>query len=166
MSIIPTQNARIRRKGALHLAFDKLFSEPFGMNKLETYSERFVPNAEADLATVSAEAPTPFRRHLKIAAFWTAIGSAALGAAANIYAFERYNSGENASLTGKMEINRDIENLNTVAIVFYSLAGVAAATWLTLTLWPDESEKGVDVTVLPDIGVGKAGLGVIIQIDY
>jgi len=150
---------QIGRKGALHLAFEELFSEPFGQSKLNEYIAGFAPRVEPVVTTVEAEAPSSTRSFLKKTAMWTAVGATALGAAASIWAYQLYGSGEDVSQQRRVELNRDIEKLNTTAVVFYAIAGTAAATWLTLSLWPDE------VTITPVVGTDSFGMGLTIVVD-
>jgi len=155
---------RIGRKGALHLAFEELFSEPFGKRKLDAYTGRLVSSAAAG-PVVKAESGSSTRSVLKTAAFWTAIGSVALGAAANVWAYERYYSGDGASQAERVDLNRDIETLNTTAVVFYVVAGVAAATWLTLVLWPDDAGETRNWAITPAISPDSVGLGFRFTLD-
>ena len=149
---------RIGRKGALHLAFEELFSEPFGKEKLAEYTRTFGLEITSVSAFLKEKAPST-RSYVKQTAFWTAIGAAAIGAAANIWAYERYSSGDGTSQTRRAELNQDIERLNTTAVVFYAIAGAAAATWLTLVLWPDETNELERMSVTPLFSPDSVGLG-------
>jgi hypothetical protein len=92
---------------------------------------------------------------VKQTALWTTIGATVTGVALNFWALERQSTGEDASHQRKVELNKQIDQLNTAAIIFYALAGTAAATWLTLTLWPDDT----DVTIQPSFGPTSIGIG-------
>jgi hypothetical protein len=131
-SKLATRTFDVGSKGSLHFAFEELFSEPFGKQKLSDYQSVFWTRPEPDaLVSIEAEA----------------------------WAMERQNTGENATHARKAELNQQIDKLNTAAIVFYALAGTAAATWLTLTLWPDESAGESDVTIYPSVGPTSIGIG-------
>ncbi len=148
------------RKGSMHLAFEELFSQPFGSQEVETYRGVFAQEAEAfSLTTVEAEAPARTRSVLKQTALWTTIGATAVGVALHFCAMERQTSGEDESHQRKAELNEEIDRLNIAAVVFYALAGTAAATWLTLTLWPDDSTDDSGVMIYPSVGPTSIGIG-------
>ena len=135
---------------------------PFGKSKLNAYASRVNTEAASVTATLEAQAPSSTRTWVKQTAFWSAIGATAIGAAANIWAHERYSSGDDASQARRSELNRDIERLNTTAMVFYAVAGAAAATWLTLVLWPDETGRTGDVTITPTLSPDSVGIGLTV----
>jgi len=145
-------------KGSLHRAFEDLFSEPFGEMNLEDYQSTFGARPDA-FVSIEEQAPGQARPVVKQTALWTAIGSAAVGVGLSFWAMERKSAADGASHERKVELNQQIDKLNTAAIVFYALAGTAAATWLTLTLWPDEPEGENSVTIYPSVGPGSIGIG-------
>lgn len=150
----------VGRKGSLHQAFKDLFSEPFGKQNLSEYEIAFGTQTEPDaFVSIEAEAPGRARSIVKQTALWTTIGATAVGVGLSFWALERQSAGEGASHERKVELNQQIDKLNTAAIVFYALAGTAAATWLTLTLWPGESEGESGVTIYPSVGPTSFGIG-------
>jgi hypothetical protein len=160
-SALAARAVDVGRKGSLHTAFEDLFSEPFGRQQLSDYRRVFTTRPEAEsFASIRAKAPGRAGSIVRQTALWTAIGAATVGVAANIWALERQSSGEDASHERKVELNREIDRLNTAAVVFYALAGVAASTWLTLALWPDDSEGDGDITVVPDVGPSSMGISI------
>jgi hypothetical protein len=159
-SMLVVKTVGVGSKGSLHLAFEDLFSEPFGKQKLLDYRGVFGAQPEPDaLVSIEAEAPGRTRSIVRQTALWTTIGATAAGAALNLWALERQSAGEGASHERKAELNRQIDSLNTAAVVFYILAGSAAATWLALTLWPDESTGDGSVTIYPSVGPTSVGIG-------
>jgi hypothetical protein len=155
-SKLVARTVTVGRKGSLHMAFEDLFSEPFGKEKLSAYQNIFGTQPEGDaFVSIEAEAPERTGSIVKQTALWTTIGATVTGVALNFWALERQSTGEDASHQRKVELNKQIDQLNTAAIIFYALAGTAAATWLTLTLWPDDT----DVTIQPSFGPTSIGIG-------
>ncbi len=138
LSRLALKPARVTRKGALHLAFDKLFNTPFHARDVAIYEKErrrtyfllanHQPPAEGQLTRETAKTLT----------LWTAVGAAAAGGALTLFAAGRHAAGKNDSNYDRDKNNKTIEKLNTSAVVCYTVAGVAAMSWLTLLLWPED----------------------------
>ena len=127
------EHASIERKGALHLAFEQLFSRPFGEHSVAEFEHAWSPPAlEADTPEPRASRWTARR-----IAGWTFVGSASLGLALQGIALERYVTGLHASQAERHARNDQIDQLDLAAYALYGVAGFAGATWLGATLWPD-----------------------------
>jgi len=157
-SKLVAKKIEVGNKSSLHLAFEDLFSEPFGEMNLADYQSTFGTQAD-ELVSIEAQAPVRTRPIIKQTALWTTIGATAVGVGLSFWAMERKSAGDGASHEQRVELNEQIDKLNTAAIVFYALAGTAAATWLTLTLWPDEPADESGVTIYPSVGPGSIGIG-------
>jgi hypothetical protein len=180
----------VARKGALHLAFERLFEKPFGAAEVEAFEHRFRAHATRPVATEPPvmdppegnpddqpddrlgepgdqpddqsndqpdDQPEPHagarpgagraahrapgagvRARVQTIAGWTAVGTGALGLAAGVAATERYYGGRDASHRERLQRNQQIRTWTATSLVLGSVAGAAAATWLTAVLWPDD----------------------------
>jgi hypothetical protein len=131
----------IGRRGALNLAFERLFATPFGDADVLSYVRR----ATAEPIDKTPPRDLPRTRQL----VGTVSGSIAIGAAATsltlgIISAERYLGGAGASQTEILSRNRQVHNLNVASIAFLAVAGAAGLTWGCTKLWP---ETGASVEV-------------------
>ncbi|MCP4603747.1 MAG: caspase family protein [Proteobacteria bacterium] len=153
LSTLSSHPVQIARKGALHLAFEKLFDTPFDSSQVRKYKKSYIAMHEPML---TKQAQAKERRTPKYigeqAALWTTVGCAAGGLAMTLSAVGLKQKGEDASQERRHGLNATIGNLNTAAIVFYSIAGAAGVTWLTLKLLPDNDSVTMSLTpvVTPD----------------
>ena len=140
----------IASKGALHLAFAKLFAAPFGAADVANYRRNYRRNHRATpMIWREAVWPRSSRDRVGRIAGWTGIGAAALGVSATLWAGKRQRDGKNASGASLAPINSDIRTLNRASYSLYGVAGVAAGTWLTTKLWPNKSSGVPAVTLAP-----------------
>jgi hypothetical protein len=157
----------IARKGALHLAFEALFSTPFGPAQVSAFEQRYLEALRADLVALDEARGSPRRARVRRVASWTAVGAVALGVGANLWAAERRGAGEGASQAERDELNGTIDTLNTTSVVCYAVAGAAGATWLAMTLFPGKAQPDRRVIVRPTpAGTGGAGAGVALEISW
>jgi hypothetical protein len=166
LSMLQFRSVLVARKGALRLAFESLFTEPFGSEDVAAFEDSYCKAGDTvGVLTVEAEVPARTGVTIKKVAQWTVIGAAALGVSMNLWALERYDTGKNASQARRARLNTEIGRFNTAARVFYALAGVAAVTWLTFTIWPGEDDsQGLGVTVVPQPGPEVVGFGLLIEL--
>ncbi len=144
LSQLQKQPVRLARKGALHLAFAKLFSSPFGVEDVALYSKEY----RWDLSPPSRSR----RKTVARVAGWSAIAAGTLGVSATLLAFQRQGKGKNIASDKRDNINSQIRTLNRASIVLYGVAGAAAATWLTAKYWPERSPP--KVVIAPGAGGG------------
>ena len=124
----------IGHRGALNLAFEKLFASPFGNADVLSFTRR----GDALLVVDASPRDRPRPRQL----VGTVSGSIAVGAAAtaltlSLISAQRYSSGAGASQVEIDERNRQVHNLNVASIAFLAVAGAAGLTWGWTKLWPD-----------------------------
>ncbi len=119
----------ISRKGALHLAFEKLFSAPFGQEDVLAYRASYPVEA----APVAVQTAIPQRSS---ALEWSAgIASIALvtaGLTMTAWALERRLSGFELGYQERVLRDRDIRRLNAAALSLYGLSAAAGGFWLWL----------------------------------
>jgi hypothetical protein len=103
-------------------------------------------------------AVTGVRARVRSIAGWTATGATALGLATSLAAVERYRGGRDASQLERIRRNEQIRDLTTASIVLGSVAGAAAGTWLTATLWPERGSDHTSVVLAPPAGSSAVGI--------
>ena len=132
--------SEIGRKGALHLAFEKLFASPFGPPAVTAFESR-PPDLElreieppAATATTIATATPPDTRvaTARKVAGWTATAAGATGIVFSALAVDRYAAGEGASQVQLDELNRQVRQFNVVSVACFAVAIAAGATWFWL----------------------------------
>lgn len=123
------QDATIGEKGAVHLAFKRLFSKP--VTKADV--DAFVARQAIEAMSVTVEAPT-VSDHVHAVAPWIAGGTAIAGVGMTSAALILKGSADGADQARQSQINGRIDALNTGAVVMYSTAVTAALTWLVLEL--------------------------------
>lgn len=131
----------VARRGALHIAFSKLFQHPFGAENVAAFRRDFqladehsksVPEPEPQLVS-TAPSPRPSRTRTILG--WTAIACVGIGAVANGWALIERSGNGDASHADRVEANDRIGQLNIAAVISYSVAAAAGATWLGMKLW-------------------------------
>jgi hypothetical protein len=130
------------QKGARHLAFQRLFAEPFGRIEVVEFERGRALEVIGPRPAAAAEAATSPRDEARRLAPWIAGGSAIVGGSMTLWALERKHAGETAPQRDRAGINDTISRLNTVAVVAYAAAATAAVTWAVLSLWSQQEEEG------------------------
>ncbi len=147
----------VARKGALHMAFEKLFEAPFDSDAHASYEANFEKNA-----VLQAEVAARDDKLFKLAtsgrvAGWTSVGALILGGTMTGLALGERSNNDSGSQADINESNDVIQRYNTAAVVFYGLAGAAGATWL-VTKIVSKKKKNAPVTVAPTVEPNAAGL--------
>ncbi len=136
LSTLAMTPVHITRKGALNLAFESIFSAPFGRAEVRAYQAR----AES---AARAEGAGQLRIHVKReggadrwrgALLGGTVAAFVAGGTLNLVAFTRLKKAEDASQSKIPSLNRTIHRLNTATLVCYSVAAAAGVAWLTLKL--------------------------------
>ncbi len=161
LSTLSQQPIQIARKGALHLAFERLFDTPFDETHVRTYEQDYsILHAPTVTKQQKPEKSRTPRSIVRGAALWTAVGTAAGGLAMTLTAVGLKQKGEDASQENRYDINQDIKHLNIAAVVLYSIAGAAGATWLTQKLLPEDNSAAlslVPVAIPSGVILGVSG---------
>ncbi|MGE5787307.1 MAG: hypothetical protein ACM3ZE_22125, partial [Myxococcales bacterium] len=116
----------IGNRGAINLAFEKLFARPFGNADVLSFTRR-----TSTQTVVDAPPRDPLRSRELVS---TISGSIAVGAAATsltlgIVSAERYFGGAEASQVEVAKRNRQVHQLNVASLAFLVVAGAAGVTW-------------------------------------
>jgi len=139
LSRLRSQSPLVARRGALHVAFSKLFVYPFGADDVRAYQSQRSrgqgPPESVTAPNMSAAPPGARGSRAWTAVGWTAIGCAGLGLFANVWAYAVRSGGDNLSQAKRISTNSTIRKINIFAVVSYSVAGAAAASWLGMKIW-------------------------------
>lgn len=122
---------RASPRGALHLAFESLFSEPFGPASLAAFAARY---SDGERRLMAERAREHSRRMTRLAVGATAAALLTLSVVLSAVTIERYTTGLHATQLHRIEINRTLDALTPALAA--SLVGTASigGTWLGLTL--------------------------------
>lgn len=160
---------RVASKGALHMAFRRLFSIPFGAGDVDAFRTRWTAaesggapgQSRGEPAGLVTAAP-PDRGSgpwLRTAAGVTAITAGVLAAGLGGWAIERSLAARDADdQVSRGEINDTVRDLRLGAGVSLAVGLAAGATWLWLR--HDDSTKAGRLTILPGAGDGQLGLSI------
>jgi hypothetical protein len=124
---------KVRQRGAIHLAFRKLFFNPFGPRTMESYRQR-----PLEIESALPESNLDWLR-------WT-VGAASLasliaGGTMSALAYkEKASLEEFTSALKTHETNCRIQKYNQAAVGLYIASGVALASFLIWSFWPEEKE--------------------------
>ncbi len=150
LATLTPRRTTVQPRGAEQVAFQSLFSAPFDRAALSAYrkAKRSEAAAEASVETAPPSWPRPTLG-------FASLGLGLTGGLMTALAFQqRGRVDASTSNRDRSTIDDRIDALNVAAIVLYSLAGTAAATFLVWTLWPDDQ---------PAITVIAEGSGVRIE---
>lgn len=147
LSRLPAQAPSATRKGALNLAFEELFASPFGAVDVagyrQGYRDELLLRREPELEAGADRGVTLTR-----IVGWTAASTAVVGTAAAGLAFARRDAARDANQRDRVRINGQVRRLNATSRVLFGVAGATAATWLVVTLWP-EDEQPRAISLIP-----------------
>jgi hypothetical protein len=139
-------------KGALHMAFARLFEAPFGQENVAEYVLEPLPSAAPEPPARS------FKQAIALPAGAIAIGAALGGAATGLLALDRSLVGSGASESEVARRNIAVRDLDITAAILCGVAVVAGATWGWTRLAPNVS---VSIQTAarrnPDVSLGVDG---------
>jgi hypothetical protein len=162
LSSLTARHQRTARKGAVHLAFERIFELPFGQSQVADFRRRYAEQADHRIARqgVPRQRSTTWRTVGTVGG-WTAIATGVAGAALTIWAIERQQAGSDATHEERVALNDDIARINTASYVLYGVAGTGALLWLASRIWPTTPAGEADVlAVAPQTGPHGRGLGI------
>lgn len=152
--------AKARRsqvRGAVHHAFEMLFSLPFGPNAVEQY-ELPGPESITQITEQLPERPSRWREYTGWVSLGFAGAAAVGGLVMTIWAADiRNNSNPDQDHRHLTALNRKIDNLNTAAVALYCVSSAAIVTGLFLLLWPEDQPRAT-VGITPDSAMFMFGV--------
>lgn len=166
LSELAGARVRIASKGALHIAFQRLFSIPFGAGEVNAFRQRWSAaqsggapgQSPVDLVT-AAPAERTTGSPLRAAAGATAITAGIVAAGLGGWALERSLAARDASQVKRDEINGTIRDLRLGAGVSLAVGLAAGATWLLLRPRDDDGADPGRLSIAPGVdGDGNVGL--------
>ena len=145
----------IATRGALSLAFDRLFELPFA----DTDVRRFEAKVAVDDATsVRIHRASNRRRVLQWSSGLMAIGAASAGVTFSALALVQYTRGADAPQTQLEEINGRVATFNRASLACYGTALVAGTIWGVSRFWPSTT-----ISVAPS-GNGSRAAGATLEL--
>ena len=142
---LPASSAKVMRRGAQHVAFQKLFRRPFGPDSLRAYQQRVLA---PELSLARRSDYRYLRYGLGISSALLAIAGGTLTVVALV---EKEDVVADTSGLERYRVNQRIKNYNTAAVICYSLAATALTSFVAWTFWPTQD---VEVQIMPAPRVG------------
>lgn len=149
-STLSVRSPTVTGKGALHLAFSKLFSLPFDAAAVQSFAVEYALHERGALPEVTARG---WRRSLHTAAPVVAGAAAAVGLVAVGVGVERGAVKPETSQAERVARNQGIAAANVTIGVAGGVTAAALGTWLLLALTETPPATTVGVAVGPE-GVG------------
>lgn len=164
LSSLERVSLQMANRGAANLAFEQLFSVPFGKATVATFYESYAKHHTLEVVT-SPERPSTAWRTAGTVAGWTAVAALGVGLGLQVWALERYLGGQDAPHEEREQRNETISQLNTAAFVLYGVAGVGAAIWGASRLWPGSKARSRMVAT-PMVAPGAGGVALSVQSNW
>lgn len=147
-----------RSKGAVHLAFQRMFARPFEKQDVSRFVRGYTDPGRTTTTEAPASATAVGRTAWETAEQvtpWVAVVAAVGAISLTISARVHRNAGEGASQARARDINQKIEAQNAGAIALSTLAGIAGAAWLGLVIF---DAPGPPEPAGPALNVDGAGV--------
>jgi hypothetical protein len=147
---LPLNAPEVARRGALHLAFERLFSAPFAQADVLTFARAEMERARADQRAEHPERDEAPRaregRTFRYAAAAVTFGAAAAGLTLSTLSLVSYVDSAGRSQVEVARENQRRRTLNLASVGCYALAGAAGAAWAWSAL---TSETAVTLSAAP-----------------
>jgi len=158
---------RVASKGALHIAFQKLFAVPFGEGDVDAFRDRWRaaqaggPPGESAPLGIARGAPETSGSSARTMAGATAIAAGVVAAGLGGWAIERSLAARDAGdQVQKADINDTVRDLRLGAGISLAVGLAAGGTWLWLRHRDADRASATSLTVAPDVTSGGVGLSV------
>jgi hypothetical protein len=163
LSDLAGARVRVASKGALHMAFRRLFSLPFGPGEVDRFRAGWTASQrEGRALSAAVSAAPPGRRSgpsFRAVAGVTAITAGVVAAGLGGWALERSIAARDApSQLRRGEINETVRDLRLGAGISLAVGLAAGATWLLLRDDGDGGDRAGRLTIAPGAGDGPIGL--------
>jgi hypothetical protein len=146
---LPPNAPEVARRGALHLAFERLFSAPFAQADVLAFARAETERARADQRAGPEQDGVPRApegRTFRYAAAAVTFGAAAAGVTLSTLSLVSYVDSAGRSQVEVAHQNQRRRTLNLASVACYSLAGAAGAAWAFSAL---TSETTVTLSAAP-----------------
>ncbi len=153
-SELPSTPASTASKGALHIAFESLFAEPFAAASVEEYRRGYSAPEEdrrdsspGTVTAVEATSEKGWRATARAITAWTALGAGTFGGVALLAGLGQHLGAGSVPQVELARRNQQIETMNGAARIAAGVAGLSGLAWLALRL--SEPASGVAWSALP-----------------
>ena len=157
LSALAMQPTAVARKGALSIAFESLFSTPFGIDVVRAYDTLYTEKA----ASLSAQPEPNAGRHMQLAQhilLGAGAGALVAGGTLSILALSVRRDAKTAPQSEIPSMNRTIGRYNTAAIALYGVAAASGISWLALRLLSARKAER-EMTLFPIVTPTELSLG-------
>jgi hypothetical protein len=140
-----------RSKGALHVAFEHLFSNPFGRPAVADWVKGWSP---PDLSLVDASGASPATATVRRVGGWTLLCGSAVGASGFVVAQALGTPSPTLSGSARASRNQALSVANGVGVAGLASAAVGGALWLAFGSWGN----GTPFRLAPTAAPGSLGV--------
>lgn len=142
-SSLKPEPVQVASRGALHLAFDRLFTAPFGRGDVQAFTQRF-GQTQVERRHV-LQTRNRRQRAARIGA-GVATGGGALALAAGTASLVFRSRGQEGSQADRAAANDKLRVSNALVYTGVGIAVAGLASWLTAALWPDPERAKIRLT--------------------
>jgi hypothetical protein len=155
LETLPSKSLEIGRRGALNLAFERLFAAPFSEHDVTSFVQQQVSFSLVSSTPKDTPSTKPVLRNISGA---VALGAAVGGLSLGVISYATYRGGEGKSQQEIEHRNHVVRELNIASATLFAVAGVTGVTWGLLKFLPDSS-----LSVSPSLAHRGEGSGVFFE---